>query len=343
MRYVLKSRHFRRRSYSFGLADGAAPFRVLGLVNVSIPFSNLVTTIDAHIAQQICADMIIGMDYINKYNLHVDVQNQLVSIDYNNTIALLPFDKDYDHIKAPVTSVNTVHIPPSSSHATIVSNSLSSICATFILHPSFRYTRTLITNTTKLDFQNYRSVIILSNMSSSPNILHKGTCLGYLICRFVPSRLAVSAFSSQESFGAASPSGVLPVDDPCLLHAVIPHTSSYSSKDTHHNNPSSNNSNVSNHSLTSTSKAVPIQHIDSLLSHIQDPQHKDALHSLLIKFHKTFDTTKHNIASTAIPHIINTVPHSPPASRPYPQPGKEEAMYKLVQEFLHAGLISESH
>ena len=343
MRYVLKSRHFRRRSYSFGLADGAAPFRVLGLVNVSIRFSNLVTTIDAHIAQQICADMIIGMDYINKYNLHVDVQNQLVSIDYNNTIALLPFDKDYDHIKVPVTSVNTVHIPPSSSHATIVSSSLSSICSTFILHPSFRYTRTLITNTTKLDFQNYRSVIILSNMSSSPHILHKGTCLGYLICRFVPSRLAVSAFSSQESFGAASPSGVLPVDDPCLLHAVIPHTSSYSSKDTHHNNPSSNNSNVSNHSLTSTSKAVPIQHIDSLLSHIQDPQHKDALHSLLIKFHKTFDTTKHNIASTAIPHIINTVPHSPPASRPYPQPGKEEAMYKLVQEFLHAGLISESH
>ena len=55
--------------------------------------------------------MIIGMDYINKYNLHVDVQNQLVSIDYNNTIALLPFDKDYDHIKVPVTSVNTVHIP----------------------------------------------------------------------------------------------------------------------------------------------------------------------------------------------------------------------------------------
>ncbi|CAF1641274.1 unnamed protein product, partial [Rotaria magnacalcarata] len=43
-----------------------------------------------------------------------------------------------------------------------------------------------------------------------------------------------------------------------------------------------------------------------------------------------FDTTKHNIARTPIPHVINTIPHSPPASRPYPQPDKEEAMYKRV-------------
>ncbi|CAM4983948.1 unnamed protein product, partial [Rotaria socialis] len=44
-----------------------------------------------------------------------------------------------------------------------------------------------------------------------------------------------------------------------------------------------------------------------------------------------------------IEHVINTVPHSPPASRPYTQPDKEEAMYKMIQEFLHAGLIQESH
>ncbi|CAF4268197.1 unnamed protein product, partial [Rotaria magnacalcarata] len=56
-----------------------------------------------------------------------------------------------------------------------------------------------------------------------------------------------------------------------------------------------------------------------------------------------FDTTKYNIARTPIPHVINTIPHSPPASRPYPQPDKEDAMYKLVQEFLEAGLITESN
>ncbi|CAF4545285.1 unnamed protein product, partial [Rotaria magnacalcarata] len=46
---------------------------------------------------------------------------------------------------------------------------------------------------------------------------------------------------------------------------------------------------------------------------------------------------------TPIPHVINTIPHSPPASRAYPQPDREEVMYELIQEFLKAGLISESH
>ncbi|CAF4448439.1 unnamed protein product, partial [Rotaria magnacalcarata] len=62
-----------------------------------------------------------------------------------------------------------------------------------------------------------------------------------------------------------------------------------------------------------------------------------------MRFHTAFDATKHNIARTRIHHVINTIPHSPPASRPYPQPDTEEAMYKLIQEFLKAGLITASH
>ncbi|CAF4631242.1 unnamed protein product, partial [Didymodactylos carnosus] len=36
------------------------------------------------------------------------------------------------------------------------------------------------------------------------------------------------------------------------------------------------------------------------------------------------------------------MPHSPPACRPYPQPRHEEALYNIIQEFLKAGLITES-
>ena len=52
---------------------------------------------------------------------------------------------------------------------------------------------------------------------------------------------------------------------------------------------------------------------------------------------------QHNIAKTTIHHVINTIPHAPPACRPYPQPDKESDLYKLIQEFLQAGLIQESH
>ncbi|CAF1194496.1 unnamed protein product, partial [Didymodactylos carnosus] len=83
--------------------------------------------------------------------------------------------------------------------------------------------------------------------------------------------------------------------------------------------------------------------IQQLVSKTEDKKRHDDLLSLLHRFHIIFDTTKHNIANTPINHVINTLPHSPPAQRPYPQPNTEESMYKICQEFLKAGLISESH
>ncbi|CAF1471289.1 unnamed protein product, partial [Rotaria magnacalcarata] len=91
------------------------------------------------------------------------------------------------------------------------------------------------------------------------------------------------------------------------------------------------------------SNPIVEEHIKSLVEKIPQAQQKREFFSLLIRFYSIFDTTKYNIARTPIPHVINTIPHSPPASRPYPQPDKEDAMYKLVQEFLEAGLITESN
>ena len=80
-----------------------------------------------------------------------------------------------------------------------------------------------------------------------------------------------------------------------------------------------------------------------LISKINIKQHRDDLHKLLFHFHKIFDITRHNIANTPIHHVINTVPHSPPACKPYPQPDTVEIMYNMIQEFLNAELITESH
>ena len=75
-------------------------------------------------------------------------------------------------------------------------------------------------------------------------------------------------------------------------------------------------------------------HLRSLVSNTENQQRQAEIYSLLTRFSRTFDVTKHNIARTTIHHVINTVPHSPPACRPYLQPDKEEAMHTLVQEFL---------
>ncbi|CAM4813807.1 unnamed protein product [Rotaria magnacalcarata] len=86
-----------------------------------------------------------------------------------------------------------------------------------------------------------------------------------------------------------------------------------------------------------------INYLHSLVKDIENKQQKQDLLSLLLNFYDIFDITKHNIARTPKSHVINTIPHSHPSSRSYPQPDKEEAMYKLIQEFLAADLISQSN
>ncbi|CAF4829920.1 unnamed protein product [Rotaria socialis] len=129
-----------------------------------------------------------------------------------------------------------------------------------------------------------------------------------------------------------------------VANTVTEHASSFSCNDTSlHISCPRNDSSISDSLSTPDVNSTVLEHINSLLNHIKDSQQKHALYSLLVPFHKVFDTTKHNIARTPISHLINTVSHYPFACRPYPQANKEETMYTLIQEFLHAGLISESN
>ena len=168
--------------------------------------------------------------------------------------------------------------------------------------------------------------------------------VGYLVCRsiFQPSREFTS--SLHKSFGAVRITDVIPAFDDLAVEDVSTHKShSWYNRphlDNHHlkcchGTPFCNAIFSSNSTIT--------ENIKTLVAKIDNEQQRHDFYSLLRCFQYTFDITKHNIPNTPIHHVINTIPHSPPASRPYPQPDKEEIMYKLIHEFLQARLITESH
>ena len=70
----------KKQSSSFILADGFAPFYVLGTVDLSILFADQMTTIQAYVAQNLCTDIILGMDYITRYNLQIDTGTAHVGV-----------------------------------------------------------------------------------------------------------------------------------------------------------------------------------------------------------------------------------------------------------------------
>ncbi|CAF2061710.1 unnamed protein product [Rotaria magnacalcarata] len=333
-----------KQPYSFVLADGAAPFEVLGTVELAIKFSNSITHINGHIARNLCTDMIIGMDYINKYNLNINVKKQIVSIDYKNHIYVMLIDKHFKSIKIPVSSSKPLFIPPNSFRTTQVSIPVSSICSSFFPQFHLPHNKFISVIDKHLKFQNYCCNVVFSNISSYPQSLRQGICVGYLVCNPMFQYSRVFTSSPHKSFGAVSYSDAIParyglkVDDAANDDSYIASKAFLQNR----NEVRSSQKDIGCNTIQAVSPVI-VEHINMLVNKIENNKQKDDLFTLLMHFHASFDTTTHNIARTYIHHVINTISHSPPASRPYPQPDKEEAMYKLVQEFLQAGLVTESH
>lgn len=337
-------RFINRNSYSFVLADGIAPFQVLGTVQLSICFANVTTYIEAHVAHNLCTNIIVGMDYINKYALGFDVKKQSISIEYQNRLLTMDIDSDRKLSQIPVVSSQSICIPPHSTRSTSVHISIASICSSLIPNEHLSRNNSLFVTHTLLNFRNYSSVLSLANTSPYPRYIRKGYPVGFLSPfdeSHFGSALPIPKHTTSATTGKSGAHAIVCTSDVgnhinnitvrSFLPAII----------TRVNSPDINIIPSCNTipSITSATDA----HIQSLVKIIENTQYRNSLYSLLSSFSQTFDISKHNIAKTSIHHVINTIPHAPPACRPYPQPDKEQAMYQLMQEFLQAGLISESH
>ena len=339
------SNFVRTKTNTFVLADGISPFHVLGTIELSIQFANQITKILAKIAQNLCTDIILGMDYITFYNLQIDTKQKLVSIELNGRRYYMKTNQNYSLQLIPITLAHSLRLPPMTHRSATVTSSMTKFTSMFIPNLHFVENNSLHIAHKFLQFHDHISIMTISNVSSYPQSFNKGACIGFL-CSFVTqsfNRDISTATSNPE--GAVKPVGEMPVS--CDL--VVDH--SYPTPLTHFLKTPLNDNKLPNQSIanpntqdkTYTVHPTVGKDIRQLASMIKyQPQH-DTLLSLLLRYHQIFDTNKHNIADTPIHHVIKTISHTPPACKPYPQPDKEEAMYNIIQEFLQAGLIAESH
>ena len=110
-----------KNPYSFVLADGIAPFQVLGTIELIIDFAGVSTSIRAHVAQSLCTNIILGMDYMNLYNLTISIKHQQISIHHKRRLLTVNFDSEYDVKRVHVISTQSIYIPPHSTRSTTVS------------------------------------------------------------------------------------------------------------------------------------------------------------------------------------------------------------------------------
>ncbi|CAF4266608.1 unnamed protein product [Rotaria sp. Silwood2] len=108
------------------LADGHTSIFVYGEVKLYIMMGDIQASIGALIVKQLCTDCILGMDFINKYKLIINTEDQTVSIRDNTKRTTLQVDINSHSVRFPTRLINNIRIPPKRTISVPVSINLLS-------------------------------------------------------------------------------------------------------------------------------------------------------------------------------------------------------------------------
>ncbi|CAF4198041.1 unnamed protein product [Rotaria sordida] len=177
--HPLTSKQFVNKSYKrVILADGNTSLFILSTWNLSIIMGDMLTSIQAFVVKELCADCILGMDFINTYKLIINTEEQMVSICNNHRRTTLKFDLNQGDISYPTRLINNIRIPPKRSMLVPVSVRLSS--AKVLFRPSFKLQQRLpiLMLNSSLTVHRHTSFISLHNPTNYLCSLSKGIILG---------------------------------------------------------------------------------------------------------------------------------------------------------------------
>ncbi|CAF4659627.1 unnamed protein product, partial [Rotaria sp. Silwood2] len=160
------------------LADGYSSISVYGTLNLSITMGDTSTSIKAFVFKELCADCILGMDFINKYKLIINTEEKIVSLYNNYKRTTLKFDINSNEKKYPARLINNIRIAPKQTRSIPVSIELSS--ANIVLRASFKLQQRtpLLTLNSSLKVHDHASNISLYNPTNYSYSLPKGLILG---------------------------------------------------------------------------------------------------------------------------------------------------------------------
>ena len=164
-----------RRAY---LADDSTSIAVYGEMKLNISLGEMQTSISAAVVGELCADCILGLDFINKYKLIINAGEQTVSIKDNDKQVTLKINGNDNDVRFPARLINHIRIPPKNTVSVPVSVRFSSANVSFC--PSFRLQQrtSLCMLNSMLAINDHTSFISIHNPTTRPHTLSRGIILG---------------------------------------------------------------------------------------------------------------------------------------------------------------------
>ena len=313
---------------SFFLADGVISLRIFGNVELSMHIASELLSFSALVTENLCVDLILGIDFLSFFAAKIDVQRRQFSIKANGRRITLNVDEMLRPPFVPIRSVSDILLPPKTSANIFVSSPVSSLSSIFIPTSTFLEHPHLSTQQKHVTIEHYVSSLSVTNHSTVTQIIPQHFCFGYL-----PIPLPQKSFFDQISDLCRQQNKQRNLQLPQRISAT-------KSSQTHVFSPPLQAAPVISPSSSSKSLALDLA---KLVEKLDDEVHRTTVSSLLSRFSPIFDISKHNISKILIEQVFNTIPHSPLAFRPHRNPHHREETQKIIDEFLDAGIIYESH
>ncbi|CAF4746154.1 unnamed protein product, partial [Rotaria sp. Silwood2] len=164
---------------TFFLADGLTSFTVTGTVNLNIHVGHIITTISAFVTKNLCANLILGMDYLSKYDVEIQPKKKTIIFNFNNQKIMLPMNTVQKSINLPVKLLYSTRIASQSEQKIPVNVNIPSAILAF--HPSFKFVKitSIYTPDSLLNIKNYSTSLTVINPSKFPSYLRKGFIVGF--------------------------------------------------------------------------------------------------------------------------------------------------------------------
>ncbi|CAF4512403.1 unnamed protein product [Rotaria sp. Silwood2] len=88
-----------RNKFNYLMKDGCTTFQVIGIIKKFIELHPITTTIVVRVVNSLCADYILGMDFINKYKCNINNNKKQVQVYTPTDQFPLPMEDPVDKIK----------------------------------------------------------------------------------------------------------------------------------------------------------------------------------------------------------------------------------------------------
>ena len=266
------------------LGDASSTIPILGVVRLCIYINDVPTFATAHVVESLNTDLILGMDWCTDHNVRLCMRDQTVELHHPlHGILAIPFLK---HVTAPAHLAQSVTLLPRHEHFVCLYTPISSAShVSYSPDLSFCRTRNLVIPDAVLKINRFRTYMLVYNPNPTACTLKKHLHLDD-ISYFSESSVTLSSIASASAPHSHTLSTIQLPPAPASL------------------------------SISSISPELSAT-LTSLVSHLSDvPQHT-AMLTILQQHCRVFDTSRHSIAKTSIPHAIVTGSHPPISVRPY--------------------------